>query len=106
LQTYTASIVNNELLEGQIRSDLMQIDLAQQEIPESWPPMTAFTLPQHHNGPYTAVKSPCRVDGKVFDIAQNTALFDFTDRGEPISLLTAIRISQPRPMHILTKLYL
>lgn len=97
LRTYTASVTNDELNEREIESHPMKIDLATStvsETPSSWSGVNSRYLPTTYRNFYTAVKSPCRVDGQVYDISTNMsmydkgtklALYDFTDHGNPDS---------------------
>jgi hypothetical protein len=96
LRTYTTSITNNELVQSSIRSDPMQIDL-------SYSPDDTVTMAERTSTIdnrvfyYTTIKSPCRVDGKVYNSENMTsypngtklALYDFTDQGYTFRNITA-----------------
>ncbi|WQF90404.1 hypothetical protein CDEST_15418 [Colletotrichum destructivum] len=88
LRTYTASVTNGQLSERQIRSDSMQAAPLFDTV-GSLPPISNSLTNQDLI--YTTVKSPCRVDGHVYDILNMSShpdttdlvLYDFTDNGGP-----------------------
>ncbi|WQF76703.1 hypothetical protein CDEST_01717 [Colletotrichum destructivum] len=88
LRTYTASVTNGQLSEKQIRSDSMQAAPLFDTV-GSLPPISNSLTNQ--DLVYTTVKSPCRVDGHVYDILNMSShpdttdlvLYDFTDNGGP-----------------------
>jgi hypothetical protein len=68
LSTYTASITNNQLLEKQVSSEPMQIDVNNTNVrPAS---LNTGDNSYYH---YTAVKSPCVVNGQTFSPGLNTS---------------------------------
>jgi hypothetical protein len=97
LRTYTTSITNNELVQRSIRSDPMQIDLLDEPdeyVKRAVEPKNSISNQLFH---YTTVKSPCRVDGKVYSSENMTsypngtklALYDFSDQGYTFRNITA-----------------
>jgi hypothetical protein len=90
LRTYTATVSENQLLEKEIRSEVMQVDMTYVDDSSiKYQGQSSNTL-QNRLGHYVAVKSPCRVDGQVYEMSRNMSsysgatklsLFDFIDRG-------------------------
>jgi hypothetical protein len=103
LQTYTASITENEVSETKVGSKVMQLDLLSNNgVGESG----------EHNAlenvykSYTAIQSPCRAQGNVYDMKRNSsaqvngtdlALYDFTDYGDQgATQSTSVNITAPK----------
>ncbi len=93
LRTYTASVTNNKLIEKQVSSEVMKIGWSS-PLPVGNDPekMQGQNSMDEIEGFYTAVKSPCRVDGLIYnkshdqipyDTRTQLTLSDFTDRGGP-----------------------
>ena len=103
LRTYIASITNNQLLEEEVSSQTMQISVQHDEQVASsadtelsteeasagsiglWGGRSALIQYEAH---YAAVKSPCQLDGQVYDETLNTtaltnatslSLYDYSD---------------------------
>jgi hypothetical protein len=95
LRTYTASITDNKLVKKEVDRQVIKIDLFQaargppslSDIRGSgWVWSNSYHLRRHIFGNFTAVKSPCRVAGKLLDVSTNMsshpgltklALYDF-----------------------------
>ncbi|UPX13759.1 uncharacterized protein EKO05_0004258 [Ascochyta rabiei] len=97
VQTYTTSISNNEVSETKVGSKVMQLDMLwNDQVKEDGSQNTLENLFIS----YTAVQSPCRAQGQVYDLNNETsawingtdlALHDFTDYGhtgaaQPVSM--------------------
>jgi hypothetical protein len=108
VRTFTSSINNSDVMETQLRSSVMQIDMGQVSL-DSYQMKEALQYSGGGNryNRYTAVQSPCQVDGKVYDLTKNMSsyengteltLYDFTDYGdfEP-SRLSFRNVTAPEP---------
>jgi hypothetical protein len=90
LRTYTATVSKNQLFEKEIRSEVMQVDMTYEDDSSiKYKGQSANTL-RNRWGHYVAIKSPCRVDGQVYEMSRNMSsysgatnltLFDFVDSG-------------------------
>jgi hypothetical protein len=89
LRTYTASITNNQLSEKHVRSQVMQIDMFGMNNFSVGDMSQSKNAESNLFGHYVTVKSPCLVDGHVYE-TQNMShysggtkldLFDFTGQG-------------------------
>jgi hypothetical protein len=85
LRTYTASIINDKLVEKEIASEVMEIDVTNPYFFEGVPGLNAQ---QNYYQHYAAVQNPCYVDGQVYNAsgdippslnATKLSLYDFTD---------------------------
>jgi hypothetical protein len=104
LRTYTASIVNNRLSEKLGNTEVMQVDMKNQtawDVEDMRRSKNAGSNYQHN---YTTIKSPCRVNGDLYDTrnmslyagATELSLFDFTAQGVSGSLpYTSLNITAP-----------
>ncbi|KAK1981889.1 hypothetical protein LZ30DRAFT_718893 [Colletotrichum cereale] len=89
LRTYTVSVTNGQLSERQVRSGIMQVAPAFYAVSDS---VQGTNSLNNEMLTYTAVKSPCRVDGHVYDMSNmssypdttDVVLYDFTDQGGPL----------------------
>jgi hypothetical protein len=103
VKTYTTSITNNEVSETRVGSKVMQLDMLTKG---------GISEDGSHNAlgnvyeSYAAVQSPCRAQGKVYDLDRNKSvevngtdlvLHDFTDYGyQGASRSTSINITAPK----------
>jgi hypothetical protein len=85
LRTYTASITNDKLLEKEVTSEVMEIDVTNPAWLEYVPGLNAR---QNYYQHYAAVQNPCYVDGQVYNANGDTppflnattlSLYDFSD---------------------------
>jgi hypothetical protein len=98
LRTYIASITNNQLSERLIRSEVMQLDMTgvnENQVEYVGRYNNALS---NFNYNYAAVKSPCGIDGGVYEISQNMSpnpgattlsLVDFNSQGRSSRNITA-----------------
>jgi hypothetical protein len=89
LRTFTASITNNQLLEEEVSSEVMEIEKTEAAYFDSTSALNAESNWGQH---YVTVKNPCQVGGQVYDITQNTpssanatslSLYNFTGLLQP-----------------------
>jgi hypothetical protein len=89
VRTYTSSINNSDVQETNLRSSVMHIDMG--KMTDDWAMKQVAGAFSYYNlmGRYTAVQSPCHVEGKTY-VSSNMsaytngtklALYDFTDYG-------------------------
>ncbi|KAJ0156423.1 hypothetical protein CTA2_12779 [Colletotrichum tanaceti] len=87
MRTYISSVIDNQLVEQEVRSDIMLVEDGAALLE---PLQAANSHSNEGSAHYTTVKSPCRADEKVYNALQNTstrpgatklALCDFTDYG-------------------------
>jgi uncharacterized membrane protein len=90
LRTYTATVSKNQLFEKEIRSEFMQVDMTYEDDSSIRNKGQSANTLLNRWGHYVAIKSPCRVDGQVYEMSRNMSsysgatklsLFDFTDGG-------------------------
>jgi hypothetical protein len=102
VRTYMASITDNNLVEKEISTQVMKVDLSESKLKhlspskgvEAWVSANSWNIEKSTAGDFTAVRSPCGVAGEVLDILTNMsyhpggtklALYDFTDQESPLS---------------------
>lgn len=103
VQTYTASMEDNKVLETKLASKVMQLDLLWNDQVEEKGEHNAL---ENVYQSYTTVQSPCQVQGRIFDLSRSTstqsngtalALHDFTDYGKSEALPpTSINATAPK----------
>jgi hypothetical protein len=85
LHTYTVSIIDNKLLEKEVTSEVMDIDVTNSDWLEYAPGLNAR---QNYYQHYAAVQAPCYVNGQVYNASIDTPpslnatklqLYDFSD---------------------------
>jgi hypothetical protein len=102
LRTYVASITDNRLVEKEVSTQVMKVDLSESKLKHLspsegvgiWLSTNSWDIEKSTPGDFTAVRSPCGVAGKILDISTNMsfhpggtklALYDFTGQGGSLS---------------------
>jgi hypothetical protein len=90
LRTYSAGVHGNTLIEMEEQPEVMQVDMTYEDDSSIKHKGQSANALGNRWGHYVAIKSPCRVDGQVYEMSQNMSsypgatnltLFDFVDRG-------------------------
>jgi hypothetical protein len=88
-RTFTASITNNQLLEKEVSSEVMEIEKTEAADFDS---VSALNAESNWSQHYVTVKNTCQVNGQVYDATKNTpstanvtnlSLYDFTGLMRP-----------------------
>jgi hypothetical protein len=84
LRTYTASITNDKLLEKEVTSEVMEVDVTNPDWLES---VSGLNARQNYYQHYAAVQNPCYVNGQAYNASGDTpplnttklSLYDLSD---------------------------
>jgi hypothetical protein len=86
VRTYTTIIEENQLQEQQVQSQVMQIEFVSRSI-QPFDAVKSYNTNNNTNFNYTAITSPCRVNGSTINVTDasaanskitNLTLYDFT----------------------------